>query len=210
MYKCKIEKRFGYGRDLRILLNSTSNDETRPLMQDIFRDKHCLVATCGRTLFVTSCQELLINTNQLESKIIGGLNALASYESFDQLASHNLTIQGNYPIWTRALCDVIDYKYVVEFNVPKWFKNIKQSRYTQDDNYMGINKNGVISIGRTDKNELAAINMHFLAQYAGETIYMHLKDANTGILITGEHGTESVKDIVKPNNWFGVIMPIRI
>ena len=213
MYKCKIEKTHGpIGRDLRLLMNHTSTDETRPFLQGIFRDKNCLVSTDGRRLFITTQQDLLDVTAHLIGNIIGNIKGLSILEVPLDIKQHNNVIQGEIPKWSMIFRELDSYKHVVLFKVPTWVSKVHK---VSEQSFIGIDfKTDRVLIGKDEKSDVVIhINIAYLAPYAGEQIFFHILDKAHGILITKDGNTSFMGEVIKggglKDKWLGVIMPMR-
>ena len=125
-YKTGIEKVHGpAGRDLRLLMNHTSDDETRPIFHGIFRDSHCLVATDGRRMFISKQADLMCCTTDHINKILGGVKTISSLDSIALLQLHKQYIDGTFPSYERAMPNVEMYNKCFAVHVPTWVGKIK-------------------------------------------------------------------------------------
>lgn len=215
-FKCSFKKTYPCGRDLRLLMNHVSLDETRPFLQGIYRSKHALIATDGRRLFITTHDALICSTDPLENKIIGNMKAISTMDHMSELKTYNNVIQGTYPKWEMIFRNMQDYKSVVSFKVPTWVKFLNKD--LENNGTIGINlETDAITIGKSDirnKDKLIYINIAYLSQYAGETVCFHIKDKTSAVIVTEDGAISFIDKIVagekELNRWFGVIMPLRV
>lgn len=178
---------------LKMLLAHTSKDVTRIHLNGIYSNDESLIATDGHRLMTVRLDAMAAMSGHQWP----GIKSDKIYEADVFKVGGLKEIDAKYPNYKQLIPDPDRCDWAFELVIPAWLKDVKKSK-NPSDNGIGINNQGQFTTGKA----LVYFNSYYLSPYAGQQVYIYVKDHLSPILI------RPCKEQETPP-WQAVLMPLR-